>query len=249
MKINKKILIPVLISIILFPFFRIFALEEREEFSIPLAIVVAYFDRSTNKLNEVLIKYRNDMEGWTIAFGDDRYIKDSRNKTKEHRHIERPTSEISLSPFEAEQIARVLETFEKTLSILESDLEKKRWAKCRYLDGRMGLFLHSFYHLLAAATASYDNVPKEANVPKSLFEDSFYSELSDKRVAKWASNPEHVVRLRISIKELIFQSKEWREKHLEDAVLNVDKRSMIKFANVYKKFIELYFNKIDTPIK
>ncbi len=238
-----------ILTVVLIPFMQSFALEEREEFSIPLATVVAYFDRDTEKLTEVLIKYRNEMEGWTVSFGDDRYIKDSRNKTKEHRHIERPGSATSLSPFEAEQIARVLVTFEKTLEILESDLEKNRWAKCRYLDGRMGLFLHSFYHLVSAATASYDNLPKEADVPKDLFEDSFYSELSDKRVAKWQANPEHSLRLRISIKELIFQSKEWREKHLEDAVLNVDKRSMFKFVNTYKLFIELYFNKINTSVK
>lgn len=240
---NRNILTFTILTVMLLPMVRTFALEEREEFAIPLAIVVAYFDSNTEKLNEVLIKYRDDMEGWTISFGDDRYIKDSRNKTKEHRHIERPASATSLSPFEAEQIAKVLGTFEKTLEILESDLEKKRWAKCRYLDGRMGLFLHSFYHLLSAATASYENVSPNADVPKSLFEDSFYSELSDKRIMKWQENNEHIVKLRISIRELIFQSKKWREEHLEDAVLNVDKRSMINFVKAYTLFIELYFNK------
>lgn len=244
MKKNRSILILAILTIILIPQFQLQALEEREEFPIPLAIVVAYEDRGTGKVTEVLIKYRNDMEGWTISAGDDRYIKDSRNKTKEHRHIERPMSANSMSPFEAEQIAKVLKSFEKTLEVLESDLSKSKWARCRYLDGRLGLFLHSFYHLLSAATASYDNIPKEADVPKTMFEDSFYSELSDKRVAEWQKDSEHVVKLRISIKELLFQSKKWREEHLEDAVLNVDRRSMINFAKAYSLFIQLYFNKI-----
>lgn len=243
MKKNNKYQNSTILIIVIITIFNVFALKEREEFSIPLATVVAYFDRNTNKLTEVLIKYRDEMEGWTVSFGDDRYIKDSRNKTKEHRHIERPASATSLSPFEAEQIARVLETLEKTLEGLESDLEKKHWAKCRYLDGQMGLFLHSFYHLIAAATASYENMSPKAEVPKNLFEDSFYSELSDKRVEKWESNSEHALKLRISIRELVFQSKKWREEHLEDAVLNVDKRSMINFVKAYTLFIELYFNK------
>lgn len=243
MKYYKKFTLIIVSALIIFTPLSATALEERSKFFIPLAIVVAYFDRGTGKLTEVLIKYRNDMEGWTISFGDDRYIKDSKNKTREHRHIERPASAGSMSPFEAEQIGKVLKTFEKTLDILESDLSKKRWARCRYLDGRMGLFLHSFYHLLSAATASYDNLSKKAKVPKNLFEDSFYSKLSDKRVAQWAKNPEHVVKLRISIKELLFQSKKWREEHLEDAVLNVDSRSMVNFAKAYSLFVQLYFNK------
>ena len=68
-----------------------------------------------------MIKKRKSLEAWTISFGDDRYIKDSKNKTYEHTHIERPGSATSISPFEGEQIAVVLKTFEKTLKNLEKD--------------------------------------------------------------------------------------------------------------------------------
>ena len=220
------------------------SLQERTPHSIPLAIVVAYYDSETGKLSEVMIKKRKSLEAWTISFHDDRYIKDGKNRTYEHTHIERPGSATSISPFEGEQIAVVLKSFEKTLKNMEKDLEGKKWGKLLYLDGRMGLFLHSFYELLAAATASYDNVSKDAAVPKELFDDSFYSEKSDKRVDKWRESEEKQLKLRISIKELIFQSQKWREEHLEDATLVIDTRTMLNFEKAYTLFVKLYFNKI-----
>ena len=238
----KIIILLGIITIMLSKVTPLGAVSERDSFGIPLAIVVAYFDRDSKKLSEVLVKYHNDMEGWTISFTDDRYIKDTKNKTREHVHIERRGLASSISPFEAEVIYKVLKSFEKTLNVFSTDLEKERWGRILYLDGRFPLFLFSFYNLLSAAVASYDEIPKSASIDRALFEDSFSSPLSDKRVNTWKKDSEHILKLRIAAKELSFQSKKWREESLKKAKLNVDSRTMINFGKAFALFMKLYFN-------
>lgn len=220
--------------------FKSAAYEKRKPFPVPLAIVVPFFDSQTGRLDEVFVTYGNQNEGWTISKLQDRYIKDTRRKSREHIHREYPHMANFLTDFEVEVLNKVCDTFIRTLAVLERDLERKRWDKCLYLDGHMTLFLKGFYYLFTAARRSKGALPASTRLPKSLPNDTLKA---DMRIQTWRSNPDQVIKLRISIKELVFQIQQWQKKELDNPKRDLWDDHSLKFAQSYELFIKLYFNK------
>lgn len=221
------------------------SLQEREPHLIPLARVIPYFDVHTGQLDEVFIQYGSNNEGWGISDMHDRYVKDTQRKNLEFTHKEMKHAAYLISDFEAKQIVRVMKTFSRTLEGLERDLERQNWGRCLYLDNYLPLFLKGFYYLISAAKRSREVFPVTACVADSLFDLTIDSPKSDKRIKFWQDNPEQVIKLRITIKELIFQMGKWKEKDL-----NIKKRDMwvdnsLKFALAFDLFIKYYFNIAD----
>lgn len=57
-----------------------------------------------------------------------------------------------------------------------------------------------------------------------------------------AENSDHVMKLRISAKELVFQIEQWQEKELDNPKRDAWEDNSRKFAEFYDLFIRLYFN-------
>jgi len=224
------------------------AKELRKPFPIPIANVIPFFDSNTGRLDEVFITYRIDAnKGWTISDADDRYIKDTQRMSREHTHRELQHVANYLSPFEAEQINRVCNTFVRTLTGLEKDLERGRWGKCLYLDNYLTFFLRGFYYLLSAARRSRDYLPKVTCISEKMYDSPADSTRSIKRVQSWKKDPERVIKLRISIRELVFQIKAWQEDELDNPKRDMWQDNSGKFVQAYELFVRYYFNLIPLP--
>ena len=224
-------------------FFTLTPIEEREPFPVPLAHLFVRIDRRTGKFDEVFISFPgNDREGWGIAEFDDRYIKFTLRRQVDHIHREYPRLEYQLSPFEAERLNKVCNTFIRTLTIFERNLQRKNWGKLLYLDAYLPQFFNGLFYLVMAARCSSDSLPGFTRIPDSLYENNFTSPKSDKRIQAWRNNPEHVMKMRIVTKELIFQIKKWQKVELNNPKRKPYASRDHKFREVYGLFIKLYFN-------
>jgi hypothetical protein len=130
----------------------------------------------------------------------------------------------------------------KTLDGFESDLNKNRWDKCRYLDSYMASFCFGFYHLMTLAKSSKHAFPEITCLPDSLYDRSPESPKSDARIAQWRQSDEHVVKLRIAARELMYRIKDWQKKELDNPKRDVWNDQSGDFVEAYELFIRLYFN-------
>jgi len=244
---NKYIHFFSTIAVLMTLVFALDAQETPKSFPVPLANVIPFFDSNSGRLDEVLITYGRNNEGWTISDLSDRYVKDTRRRSKEHIHREIPHSANLVTSFEAEQLNKVCRTFTQTLVGLEKDLARKNWGKCMYLDSHLSFFLRGFYYLVNAAHRSTTTLPKVTCISDSLFDTSPNSPKSDRRVHAWRDTPEHIIKLRISIRELVYQIKLWQKKDLANPKRNIWEDHSKKFAQAYELFIRYYFNFIPLP--
>ena len=235
------------IGIILFLsafFFNLSPIEKREPFPVPLAHLFVRIDRRTNRFEEVFISFPgNEREGWGIAEFDDRYIKFTLRRQVDHIHREYPRLEYQLSPFEAKRLDKVCNSFIRTLVLFERNLQRKNWGRLLYLDGYLPQFFNGLFYLVMAARCSCDSLPGFTRIPESLYENNFTSPKSDKRIQAWRSKPDHVMKMRIVTKELIYQIKKWQKVELNNPKRKPYASRDHKFREVYGLFIRMYFNR------
>lgn len=216
-------------------------LGERREFPIHLPTLLPYFKEGSNALDEVFITWGSRKEGWAVGPIDDRYVRDTRRQSLEHTHKEYPNQAYLITDFEAEQLSKVCRAFERTLSTLEKELHRKRWARLRHLDGYLSFFLRGFYYLYNAAKCSRDGLSEAARPPKTMWDEKLVSPKTDRRVAAWRRDPERVIRLRIAAKELIHQVEHWQEAELANKKRDVWEDHSRDFRKAYELFVKLYF--------
>jgi hypothetical protein len=147
-----------------------------------------------------------------------------------------------LTAFEAEQLNRVINSLIETLEIFERDIQNERWDRCLYLDSFLPRFLNGFYYLLSAAFNTSSALPDEARISDSWFDVSLNSPKSDQRLYQWQKKKDHVIKLRIAVRELLFQIQNWRKKEL-----HIKKENPQPFGDnlqdAYSLFIQMYFNR------
>lgn len=238
MNINKTVFFLVVFITIICNF--IVKAEKPRAFSIPLPLITTSFRDSL--VEEVFVSFGDSHEGWAIAPGNDRYVKDDRKIRLDHTYRESVTQTRLLSSFEASLLNRVCESFSETLEIFEKDLNSSRWGRCLYLDYWMPVFIRNFYYLFSVARNSNDLLPKVICVADSLYDTSPNSSISDMRIDFWRENPEHVLKLRIAIKELIYQIKLWQQKELANPQRDVLSDHSKGFIQALELFTRLYFN-------
>lgn len=215
--------------------------EKRKSFDVPLAMLSTTFSKE-GLVEEVFVSFDSYSEGWAITPGNDRYIKDNRRERVEHIFREPVMQTTLLSSFEASILDKVCSSFRETLKIFEKDLKSARLDRCRYLDYWMPVFIKNFYYLYSAARNSDNVMLSVLSIPDSLFDTNPYSVKTDERIRKWYQDPEHVVKLRITTHELIYQIEQWQKKELtnpdRDVLMDYSKECM----QTLELFTKLYFN-------
>ena len=241
MRLLSRITLPSVAVVLMLIFLVQADLGKRKAFSIPLAFMTHQLDADGNII-EVFVTFDNSPEGWAISPGDDRYVKDTRKLRMDHTYREMPRQEYLLSPFEADVLNRVCETLVETLEDFEKDLKNERWDKCLYLDSYFPVFMKNFYYLFCAARNSLQALPAITNIADTLFENSIQSEISDKRIDVWRGNPNHLMKLRIAAKELLYQTEIYRKKELANPKRDAWEDNSKPFIETYQLFVRLYFN-------
>lgn len=239
MNINKNVFF--LLILIKAIFCNVYAqTEKRKAFSVPLPIMTASF--KDGLIDEVFVTFEDSHEGWAIAPGNDRYVKDTRKVRLDHIYRESVTQTRLLSNFEASLLNKVCESFRETLELFEKDLNSSRWDRCLYLDYWMPVFIRNFYYLFSVARNTDDMLPKVICVADSLFDTSPASSKSDMRIGLWRERPEHVLKMRITIKELIYHIELWQQKELANPQRDVLADHSRGFIQTLELFTRLYFN-------
>jgi hypothetical protein len=224
---------------------------KRSAFSIPLARLSVSFDERTHVFEKVKVSEGgsddNSDECWIIAPITDYEIKTTREGRQKFVHVETPDKAYIISDFEAQVLNMVCKSFVNTLEIFEKDLQKKHFDRCLYLDAYFPRFLKGFYYLYCAARNSPYAMPRSACIPDSLFDISLSSPKSDERIKTWQDLPDHIIKLRIITKELIYQTKEWQKKEIDNPSRNVDVPSGKLFEEAFTLFVKVYFNMKPSP--
>jgi hypothetical protein len=217
------------------------AVEKRQPFQVPLAILTPAFS-SDGKFEEVFVTFEGRHEGWAVSLADDRYVKDTKRIRIDHTYRETPTQYYLISPFEAEVMNRVCLSWEATLKAFERQLKNDELGKSLYLDAYFPPFLKGFYYLFCSSKCSFSALPQVTNINDSLFDNSFNSEKSDKRITIWRSNHEHIIKLRIAAKELDYQIDKWRKTDLDNPSRDAWEDHSKEFISSLELFVRLYFN-------
>lgn len=215
--------------------------EERSSFPIPLAKLSVVFDRAQT-LNEVRVRLPGNRNEWILTPRDDAEIRKSDHGEERHLYRESYGSPQLISDFEAGVLDNVIKSLTKTLSILERDLQRKNWDRCRYLDAYLPRFLRAYSYLHAACLGQSQPHP-DMSIQESEYEVSLNSPKSDARVAFWIDRIEHRVQLRIATLELIHQARMWQKQDIgksrrDESILHSE-----KFERAFALFVKLYFNK------
>jgi hypothetical protein len=90
-------------------------------------------------------------------------------------------------------------------------------------------------------------LPKSSCISDSLFDISLASLKSDSRIKTWRTQKDHIIKLRIMTKELIYQIKDWQKKELENKDRNKEISYGKKFEEAYTLFIKTYFCEQNLP--
>lgn len=215
---------------------------KRSSYSIPLISLGVSTDKNNLDYKKIRIEINNTKEYAIITRLNDYHYKVKRNNTEKTTYAERLKSPFTLTNFEVQQVNRVIKSFIATLETFEHDLQKKRWDKCLYLDAFLPRFLKGFYYFSCTAFNSNETLPPSAKVSDEMYDVSLRSKKSERRVRKWLDKKDHVIKLRIATRELIYQLKHWQKKEL-----NVPKRKVgIEYnknlRESYNLFIKAYFN-------
>lgn len=225
---------------------------KRSSFTIPLARLSVSFDERTHVFEKVKVSPGGSDDNssddcWIIAPITDFEIRTSRDGRQKFVHAEAPDKAYIISDFEAMVLNKVCKSFTSTLEIFEKDLQKKHWDRCLYLDAYFPRFLKGFYYLYCAARNSPYALPRSACIADSLFDISLTSTKSDERVKNWQQQTDHIIKLRIITKELMYQIKEWGKKEIDNPSRNVEVQAGKVFEEAFTLFIKVYFNMKPSP--
>jgi hypothetical protein len=212
--------------------------EQRTAFAIPLPKL--YVAKNSGSA-EVRIQFNDSKDQFIIAGMDDSHIIETREGRETRIYAESMTKAYELSDFEARQMDKVAKSLLKTLDILEHDLQHSRWDRCLYLDAYFPRFMQAYYYLYCAARNSGNALPRSCRIPDDSFDVSIQSLKSDARIQCWRTSPDHIIKFRIIIKELIYQIKLWEKKELQNPNRNADQSCSGKFEEAYGIFVKMYF--------
>lgn len=215
--------------------------EKRSVFFVPLAILSTTLN-SDGSIDEVFIKFEDSDEGWAISPKNDRYVKDNRKLRMDHIYRETESQAWLLSNFEASLISKVCESFIETLKILEKNIRDSRRDRCLYLDYWMPVFIKNLYYLYHAARDCNNLLPQVLCISDSLYETRIDSPKSDKRINSWYNNPDQLIKMRMAIKELIYETGQWQQKELMNPDRNIMTDNSKRFVQTLEFFTRLYFS-------
>lgn len=190
----------------------------------------------------MFISYGSKVEGWAISPVNDRYIKFTLKRQTDHIYKENPAIAHHLTDFEALHLNKICNSFIRTLYIFERHLQRKSWGKLLYMDGYLPSFFKGFYYLMQASRCFREPLPPFTNIHDSLYDNSFNSIKTDRRIQLWRSRPDRIIKLRIITKEVIHQIKLWQKKELANPNRDPRDSHSGQFYHVYGLFIRLYFN-------
>jgi hypothetical protein len=212
--------------------------EQRTAFTIPLPKL---YVAKSNGSAEVRIQFNDSKDQFIIAGMDDSHIIDTRMGRETRIYAESITKAYGLSDFEARQMDKVAKALLKTLDMLEHDLQHSRWDRCLYLDAFFPRFMQAYYYLYCTARNSGNALPRSCRIPDDSFDVSVNSLKSDARIQCWRTSPDHIIKFRIIIKELIYQIKLWQKSELQNLKRNPDQAGCAKFEEAYGIFVKMYF--------
>ena len=222
-------------------YFICLAILPRTPFQIPLSNI-SYTPAHDTVAEKVCIWFDKVNEWWEVSHSIQKHIKE-KNMTTEEEVFRKPTTQaFLLSPVEAQLLNKICKTLIKTLEGFDHDLKNNRWDKCLYLDSFLASFFHEFYYLYTLCRSSIKALPPVTNITDSLYDRSPESPKSDKRILQWRKTKDHVIKLRIAAKELVYQIKQWQKKELEDVEKMSWEDQSGDFVHAYEMFIRLYFN-------
>lgn len=216
-------------------------LAPRKEFDIPLAKLKVAFDEQTGQKDMVKIRFGRSNEQIIISTLNDYVEKRKKHGKETITFRESVEKAYQLSDFEAEHIDDVCKTMQKTLDDFEGDLKRKRWGKCLYLDAYLPRFLDGFHTLICAAKSSADALPRHAKAPADAYDVSESSPKSDQRINSWRADEDKRIKLRIATKELVYQTKKWRKKELNNKKRNKALSYSDSFDRAFTAFVHTYF--------
>lgn len=217
-------------------------LAPRSPFNIPLIKLKLGDDENSEQLKEVRVEIDGNQEYALIRTLNDIHMKHTRKGAEKTVYSESPERAYVITDFEARHLSRTVKSFIQTLDILERDLKRGNWDRCRYLDAYLPKFLVSFYYLSCAARNSPHAFPPIGRIPDSKYDVSLSSPKSDKRIDTWREQKDHIIKLRIITKELAHQLKRWQKKELNNRKRNAEVAYSGKAEEAYALFIRVYFN-------
>jgi hypothetical protein len=217
--------------------------QKPRPFPVALARLSVSFDDTTGEFRFVRIAYRNrEDEEFRVGMQSDYYIKTTNTGKETVLHQEFGDRALFLTDFEARQLHEVSKTLIETLEKFEQALSNKEWDKCQYLDAYLPRFLKGFWYLYNAARCDMEQMPQHALPADSLYDISMNSKKSIARILIWRQEVDHVTKLRIVSKELIYQTKIWQKKELTNKKRNKEVRYGEKFEMAFELFVRFYFN-------
>ena len=214
----------------------------RTEFPIILAKISLSYNKQTGAVSRARITFDDTDDQIVISTLDDIYIKNTRHSSEKTTYREPVEKAYYLTEFEGKQINRVCKTFIPTLEQFEKDLKNENWGKCLYLDAFLPRFLRGFNALLYLSKNTPESINKKIRIPEEEFDVSLNSPKSDARINHWRSTPDHVVKLRIATKELIYQIKLWQKRELLNKKRNPEISYSNKLESAFSLFVRIYFN-------
>lgn len=217
---------------------------QRDPVEIHLANLSIYMDQKSNNYEKIRITYYDSKDQIIITTLDDTYIKNSRNGSEKIVYRENLNNSYMVSLFEARQLELVNKSLLITLEQLDKFLQNNQWGKCLYLDSFFPRFLRGYFYLLNIVQSTSDALPKSANVADSLFDVSLNSIKSDKRINKWKSSPEYVIKLRIATNELLHHIETQQQKLSKNKEKDLASIISKDYANSLGLFVSIYFNRV-----
>jgi len=219
-------------------------ITERDKYKLELPHISVTFDDYGRAAEEVKIDYEGLSRHYAIITPlHDNWVENTRKGIKREIYRESPTFAYHTSDFEAAQLLEVTDGFKETLKDFEKNLKRKDFEKCLYLDGYFPRFLRGFYYLCASVRNSPAVLPREGRVDERDYEPGLASPLSVKRIDQWRSQKDHIIKLRMATRELIFQIERWQDKDLDNRQRKDSGFFDTKFRDAYALFIQIYFNK------
>lgn len=222
-------------------YFLTAAVMPRAVFTIPLTNI-SYTAPHDSVEERVSIWFDKVDEWWEVTHNVQKHIKEKDMNTEEEVFTKPSSQGLLLSPVEAQLISKICKGLIKTLEGFEHDLKNNRWDKCLYLDSYLSSFFHEFYHLYSVCHSSTNALPAVTSITDSLYDRSPESPKSDKRITAWRQTTDHVIKLRIAAKELVYQIKQWQKKELDEPEKTTWEDQSGDFVQAYELFVRLYFN-------
>jgi hypothetical protein len=217
------------------------AIMPRSPYTIALSNV-AYSAARDTVPEKVCIWFDRADEWWEVSPRFERHVREKDMNTDEEIYQKPSTQMFVFSTVEATIISKVCKSLVKTLDGFDHDLKNGRWDRCLFLDSYLASFFHEFFYLYTICRASPKSLPPVARIADSLYDRSPESPKSDKRIMQWRQTADHIIKLRIATKELIYQIKQWQKKELDQPEKTSWEDDAADFVQAYELFLRLYFN-------